>query len=905
MNNTIMSIPIKYYILWLTIFMVSFGSMPTYARNGVKELRCEYLVNPVGIDIANPRLSWEIVSDERNVLQEAYEIRVATSEEAVKEGRSLLWDSGKVFSAESVNIEYKGPALSPMQRVFWQVRVWTGKGRPTAWSEPSYWETGLLDAGNWKANWISSPFDKPDEKIRPCSYFRKDFQVIKQVQTARLYISALGLYEAYLNGKKVGDQLFTPGWTSYNKRVQYQTYDITAMLSGTNVIGAIVGDGWYRGFIGTNQNYYGDQTALIAQLQINYTDGTTEVIVTDGSWKATKGAILFSDIYHGEIYDARLESQGWDKIGFNDKTWVNSMIYDHSKEILIAQQSVPVKAIQEIHPLKLIQTAKGETVYDMGQNMVGYVRLKVIGKAGEKVALKFAEVLDKAGNFYTENLRTASATDMYILKGDGEEVYEPRFTYHGFRYVKIEGFPGTPGLNTITGIVIHSDMEPTGKFACSDSLVNQLQHNIQWSQKGNFFDIPTDCPQRDERLGWTGDAQVFMPTAAFNYNVAPFFTRWLGDLSVDQLPDGSVPNVIPDVTKNEGSAGWADASVIVPWNLYLAYGDRRILEKQYPSMKTWVEYMRGRAGNDYVWDGDPQFGDWQALVPSYVNTPELVTDKDMVATAYYYYSTTLLARIAIIIGRTEDAAYYSKLADKIKWAFSLAFIDSSGRLTSDTQTAYLLAIAFDLLPSNILKQATGYLASYIENVGHLTTGFIGTPLLCKTLTDLGRVDLAYKLFMRKEYPSWLYPVTQGATTIWERWDGIQPDGTFQNPGMNSFNHYAYGAVGEWLYQYVVGIRPDEKDPGYRHIILAPHPGGGLTNARGEYESMYGTIVSDWSVSGGKMIYHAVIPPNSKATVILPVQKEEAIKIDGKRVKPDATNSIEIGSGDYRIEFDYK
>jgi alpha-L-rhamnosidase len=490
------------------------------------------------------------------------------------------------------------------------------------------------------------------------------------------------------------------------------------------------------------------------------------------------------------------------------------------------------------------------------------------------------------------------------LKGGGEEIFEPHFTYHGFRYVKMEGFPGIPDLNTITGVVIHSDMQPAGSFSCSDSLIYQLQHNIQWSQKGNFFDVPTDCPQRDERFGWTGDARVFCSTAAFNFNVASFFTKWLGDLAADQSPNGSVPDVIPDVSMGGGSSAWADAVVIVPWNLYLAYGDKRILENQYPSMKAWVEYMRGRAGNDYVWDGDTQFGDWQALVPSYVDNPDLITNKDLIATAYYCYTTGLLAKTATVLGKTGDAEVYLKLAQKIKLAFSLSFVDPSGRLTSDTQTAYLLAIAFDLLSPKSTKRAVDYLASYIESVGHSTTGFVGTPLLCKTLSDHGRADLAFKLLMRKEYPSWLYPVTKGATTIWERWDGIRPNGAFQDKAMNSFNHYSYGSVGEWLYSYIAGLNTDELQPGYRHIVLSPHPGGGLTWAKAEYESMYGRIVSFWRLENGRMIYQIQIPCNTTAEVILPLLKSSKLLVNGKSVNWESGTKISLGSGNYHIEFDY-
>jgi alpha-L-rhamnosidase len=899
-----MNFQISYNRKLLAFLLATIFCFSVFGESKVRYLTCEYQVNPLGIDVEKPRLSWKIVSDKENILQAAYEIRVADSEQGLESNTNLVWSSGKVLTGESVNVEYNGPALFPMQPVFWQVRVWTGKGKPTQWSAPAYWETGLINPKNWKADWITSSLDKPNEPIRPCSYFRKDFSVSKKVQSARVYVSALGLYELYINGKKVGDKLFAPGWTSYKKRIHYQAYDVTELLSEQNSIGAILGDGWYRGTIGNDQNYYGNRTALIAQLQLNFTDGTSEVIVTDGTWKTSTGTILFSDIYHGEIQDARREQTGWNNIGFNDKAWGNAVILNHPKDMLISQQGVPVKAIQELHPIKLFKTPGGETVFDMGQNMVGWVRLKVTGKPGDKVMLSFGEVLDAKGNFYTQNLRSASATDIFILKGGGEEIFEPHFTYHGFRYVKVEGFSGIPDLNTITGVLIHSDMQPTGNFTCSDSLINQLQRNIQWSQKGNFLDVPTDCPQRDERFGWTGDAQVFCSTAAFNFNVAPFFTKWLGDLAADQSPNGSVPDVVPDVTMGGGSSAWSDAAVIVPWNLYLAYGDKRILEKQYPSMKAWVEYMQKRAGKDYIWDGDPQFGDWQALIPSYVDKPDLITNKDLIATAYFCYSTGLLAKIAAILGKTVDAQSYLKLAGKIKLSFSLSFVDPSGRLTSDTQTAYLLAIAFDLLPPKSKKRAVDYLANYVELVGHLTTGFVGTPLLCKTLAENGYADMAFKLLLRKEYPSWLYPVTQGATTIWERWDGIRPDGSFQDKAMNSFNHYSYGSIGEWLYQYIAGLNPCESQPGYKHFVLSPHPGGGLTRAKAEFESMYGKVISGWKLENGKMFYQVEIPPNTTATIVLPLQKPGLVKMNGKKLQMKNGNRFVVGSGKYQIEFGY-
>jgi alpha-L-rhamnosidase len=899
--------------LLTVVFLFSSLTVSAAGSTSVEELTCEYHTNPVGIDVQNPRLSWKIVSDKENVFQTAYEIRVADSPSNLNRKNRLIWNSGKVSSDQSVNVEYNGPVLESMQRVYWQVRVWDNQNKATKWSEPAFWETGILNPELWTASWITMENEKEMEGSKPSHFLRKEFATSKSIKTARIYVSALGLYELYLNGEKVGDELFTPGWTSYKKRIQYQTYDVTDMIKPNNALGAILGDGWYRGNIGfrNQRNYYGDKLALIAQLQITYSDGSTETIGTDESWKATTGPIIFSDIYNGETYDARLEMPGWATSDFNDSSWGTVAHLDHPKNILIAPQGVPVKAVEEISPIEIITTPKGETVFDMGQNMVGWVRLKVQGKRGDAVTLKFAEVLDKEGNFYIENLRAAKATDVYILKGEGEEIYEPRFTFHGFRYVKLENFPGTPQLDDITGVVIYSDMEPTGTFACSDSLINQLQHNIQWGQKGNFLDVPTDCPQRDERLGWTGDAQVFAPTAAFNFNVAPFYTKWMKDVAADQGPDGKVNHVVPDVLNGAGgSTAWADAAIIVPWQTYLAYGDKRILEEQYSSMKAWVEYMKNRAGDDYLWIGDTHYGDWLAFATTRSDYPGATTEKDLIATAYFSYSSGLLAKIAEILGKSDDAEKYSALSGKVKNAFINEFVTPGGRLVSHTQTAYSLALAFDLLPENLVPKAAEYLAGDVDKFKHLTTGFVGTPLLCKTLSDHGYEDLAFMLLNRKDYPSWLYPVTQGATTIWERWDGQKPDGTFQNAGMNSFNHYAYGAIGEWLYNYVAGIQIDPENPGYKHFFLAPHPGGGLTHAKAVYKSMYGEIKSDWKIEGNQMIYDVTIPANTSATITLPsASVNEVLRNDAplKSVSDnfhqnDGSVTLKLGSGEYRFSY---
>jgi len=900
--------------IWVNLFTIVllcssfavFGAKTTT----VTDLVCEYHTNPIGIDIMKPRLSWKITSTETNVMQSAYEIKVT---DKTAKGK-VLWNSGKTNSDKSVNIAYEGPELVSMQRVYWQVRVWDSNGKASDWSEPAFWEMGILKPELWTANWITLENEIKLDGSKPCTYLRKEFSTSKKVKSANVYVSSLGLYQLFINGKKVGNDLFTPGWTSYNKRIQYQTYDVTSMLQPKNAIGAKLGDGWYRGNIAweNQRNYYGDKLALIAQLHIIYTDGTSETFASDESWKAVTGPILFSDIYNGETYDARKEMPGWSAVGFNDSSWGKVAVLNNSKAHLIAPQGPPVKAIEEIKPIKMLTTPKGETVFDMGQNMVGWARLKVSGKKGDNVTLKFAEVLDKDGNFYTDNLRAAKVTDHYTLKGDGEEIYEPSFTFHGFRFVQLIDFPGTPAIDNITGIVIHSAMEPTGSFSCSEPLINQLQHNIQWGQKGNFLDVPTDCPQRDERLGWTGDAQVFSPTAAFNFDVAGFYTKWMKDVAADQLPDGKVPHVIPDVLKGGGgSTAWADASLVVPWTTYLAYGDKRILEVQYPSMKAWVEYMHGRAGDDNLWTGDGHFGDWLAFATNRSDYTGATTEKDLIATAYYAYSSGLLAKVAKIIGKNDDAAKYAQLSDQIKKAFVNEFVAPSGRLVSHTQTAYLLAIAFDLLPADLVSKSAAYLAEDVNKFKHLTTGFVGTPLLCKTLSAQSYDELAFMLLNRKEYPSWLYPVTQGATTIWERWDGQKPDGTFQDVGMNSFNHYAYGAIGEWLYTYVAGIRIDEENPGYKHFFLAPHPGGGLTNAKATFKSIHGEISSAWKTEGGNMVYEVSIPANTTATVVLPSASIDKVSVNNAALKDDKSKSaqqvgktvkLNLGSGKYTFSY---
>ena len=860
---------------------------------GVKRLRCEWKVDPV-IDVAKPRFSWELQTAEKNVMQTSYDVQVARSEEELGRGK-FVWDSGVVKSDASVEVEYAGPALESERIYFWRVRVSDNQGHTGTWSKTARFEMGLLSGADWKARWITPDLAEDTTKSNPAPLLRREFTVNgkKKIERARLYATAEGLYEMELNGKRVGDQYFTPGWTAYDFRFQYQTYDVAGMVkSGTNCLGAMLGDGWFRGHMAFDgrKNNYGTKVALLAQLVITFTDGTQEIVASEGSWKAATGAVLVSDIYDGETYDARLEKKGWSAAGYDDKEWKGVTVVEAPKAKLVAAAGPAVKEVEEIKAVKVLRTPAGDTVVDMGQNMVGWVKFRVTAPAGTTITLRHAEVLDKAGNFYTENLRDAKQTIRYTACGCGEDAFEPHFTFQGFRYVAVSGWPGEVKPEDFTGVVVHSAMERTGHFESSSSLLNQLEHNILWGQKGNFLDVPTDCPQRDERLGWTGDAQVFSPTASFNFETVAFYEKWLKDLALDQQDDGAVPHVIPNIlshTTRKGdsaSSGWADVSTVVPWTVYQAFGDKRVLEEQYPSMKAWVEYMRKQAADNYLYNTGFTFGDWLAFATTDSDYPGATTDKDFIQTAYFAHSTDLLAKTAAVLGKKEDAAEYEELEKKIKAAFLREFVTPNGRLSSNTQTAYVLALTFNLLPESMRAEAADRLSADVKKFGHLTTGFLGASNLCWALSDSGHMDEAYMLLNRTEYPSWLYPVTKGATTIWERWDGIKEDGSFQDAGMNSFNHYAYGAIGMWMYSVVAGIGIDETRPGYKHILIAPRPGGGLTYARASVESEYGKVASGWEISGGRFVLKIEVPANTTATVKMPGGKVE-----------------EVGSGSWEFE----
>ena len=878
-----------------------------FAQVKIQHLLTENLTNPIGLDVQQPRFSWQLVSDKRNIAQTAYEIIVSAD-------KGPLWKSGKVASNQSVQVSYAGTALQSGKKYTWELRVWDNNGKPSPWSEPAFFQTALFDTTDWKAKWIEAGF--AEDATRPAILFRNQFSINKKITSATLYITAHGMYEVQLNGNKVGDAYLTPGWTSYNKRLQYQVYDVTNMLSnGNNAIGATVGNGWYRGYLAweDNKNIYGSKLGLLAQLNITYSNGTSETIVTDEKWKSSTGAIKSVEIYHGETYDAREEKKGWSRAGFNDAGWKGVNLPTVAFNNLVATENEPVKKHETFKAIKLFTTPAGDKVLDFGQNLVGWVVVNVSGNAGDKIVIKHAEVLDKAGNFYTENLRAAKATATYILKGGAPESFESHFTFYGFRYIKIENYPGEIKPENFTAVALYSDMKPTGTFTSSNALINQLQHNIQWGQRGNFLDVPTDCPQRDERLGWTGDAQAFSRTATFNFGVNNFFLKWMKDVAADQGADGKIPFVIPNVLGSGagGSTGWADVATIIPWNIYLAYGDKKILENQYPSMKAWVKYMTDSSKND-LWNTGFHFGDWLFYRPSDDNDGRsAVTDKYLIAQCFYANSVQLLINTAKVLNNTADEAIYKALLKKVKDAFLREYLTPNGRLISGTQTAYVLALNFDMLPENLRTQAAERLAENVKSYGnHLTTGFLGTPYLCHVLTRFGYTDIAFKLLLKEDYPSWLYPVKMGATTIWERWDGQKPDSSFQTPGMNSFNHYAYGAIGDWMYRILVGLDTYEDGVGYKHIKIMPHIGGGFTNAAASLQTYYGTVSSGWKIENDKLLMDIEIPANATATVYVPAANAGTITESGKAVstltdvKVSGTENgyvlLQVGSGKYHF-----
>lgn len=822
----------------------------------------------LGIGRPRPRLSWKTTAPDA-WRQAGYEIAVE------RDGGTS--DSWRVDSNESVLVAWLADPLKSRERAAVRVRVWGEDGDVSGWSDAGYVEAGLLEPDDWSAQVVGPAWPEDRESDRQPPLVRRTFDLDGPVARARLYVTAHGLYEAEINGLRVGNDVLSPGWTVYGSRLRYYTYDVTHLLvAGENAVGAWLADGWYRGrfgFHGGRRNLYGEDIGLIAQLEVSMVDGRLVTIATDARWEAAVGPISFSELYNGETYDARREIPRWSTPGVVGGTWTPVAVGPIDTGTLVAPDGPPVRCTEELLPVEVLSTPSGRPVLDFGQNFAGRLRIRVDGPAGTTVVLRHAEVMQD-GEIYTRPLREAAATDTYVLAG-GPAVWEPRFTMHGFRYAEVSGWPGEIHPGDVVGLVCHTDMERTGWFETSDALVNRLHENVRWSMRSNFVDIPTDCPQRDERLGWTGDIQVFAPTASFLYDCSGLLISWLQDVAVEQLPDGTVPWYVPVIpgddpwTPIRPGAVWGDTAVLTPWDLYTRFGDTNILADQYKSARGWVDLVDRLAGPSHLWNTGFQLGDWLDPAAPPDDPAAASTDKYLVATAYFARSAHRLAETARVLGREGDAQRYAALAAAVRAAFATEYVLDGGRLKSDAQTAYALAIAFDLYPDEASTRLGGKRLAELVREGRdrIATGFAGTPLVTDTLTMTGEIERAYALLLNRACPSWLYTVVSGGTTIWERWDSQLPDGTVNPGGMTSFNHYALGAVADWLHRSVAGIAPAA--PGYREILFEPRPGGGLTFAGAEHETPYGRAAIRWEVTDGTCTVQVRVPTGTTAHVVLP------------------------------------
>lgn len=882
----------------------------------ITHLRTNHVANPLGFAIEQPTFSW-IVEDTPDTIQTAAQVLV--SRDAAFE--RPIFDSGRVPGQGIDSLAYRPPiALEPRTRYFWKVRVWGETEH--AESAPAWFETARMGEP-WQAEWITP--DTEDTSLHPILY--RQFELPARVASARAYICGLGLYHFELNGEKVGDETLTPYCNAYDRWIQYQTFDITdQLIPGLNWIAVMLGNGWYKGRYGAGGGsvaFYGDRFALIAELHITLENGDELRICTDPDWKAQPAPVIESDIFDGEVYDARI-TRAVPAPGAS--FGVRPIDLDTTR--LEARRSLPVGIIETRRPVALLNTPAGETVLDMGQNMTGWARFRTNAPAGTRIRLQFGEVLQE-GNFFRENLRTARAEYVYIADGT-DAVVEPVFTFFGFRYVRITGWPGELNPDDFTGCVVHSRMDITGTIETSNPKVNQLFSNALWSQKGNFLDIPTDCPQRDERLGWTGDIQVFAGTACFNMESAAFLARFAYDLDKEQAKTGGmVPHIVPMVNLKEGgAAAWADVATILPWALYEFYGDPDVLARQFESMRAWVEYIRRvdeSTGGRRLWTEGKHFGDWLSLDASDPSDRRGGTPHDFIASAFYCYSAGLVAKAARVLGRTEEAAAYGRLAEEIRAAIQREYFTATGRLAVPTQTGYVLALFMDLAPEGSRGRVAADLIARLkkDNV-HLRTGFVGTPYLCRVLSNNGANELAYTLLLNEGFPSWLYAVNLGATTIWERWDALDATGSMRSPRpnpfnpdesarsarMNSLNHYAYGSIVEWMFRDMCGLNPTaggDAATGFRTARIAPKPDRSLQWARARYRSAAGLYASGWRYDAtGRLTLEITIPFNASATVVLPDARLDEVTLDGCPVDHGAqvgdSVALSLGAGSHTLAY---
>jgi len=860
----------------------------------ITDCKLNHLANPMGFDIDVPVVSW-VTTEARGRVQKTARVLVSLSESFA----DCLYDSGE--RGDIVNTGFELPVvLEPMTRYYWKVQVTDDTG-DWAESEPQWFETARSVTGvgvPWQAKWITPDADKSTQ-CAVCTHIPVD----RPVKRARAYALGLGVYELWLNGEKQGDECLLPGFHAYDSWLQYQSFPLE-LSQGDNLLELVLGDGWYKGNFGLIKRFenYGDRLAAIAEIHIWYEDGSETIIGTDESWRARLSRVVESGIYSGEVYDASLDTG--DSFGVKE--------IDLGYDRLCPRLSPPITVHERIKPIEVIHTPAGETVLDMGQNMVGWLQFRCQATKGARIHLQFGEILQK-GNFYNDNLRTARAEFTYISDGVPRDVRQ-HFTFYGFRYVKLEGWQGPVDPEDFTGLVIHSHMDARGTLNTSDTLVNQLVHNALWGMKGNFLDVPTDCPQRDERYGWTGDAQIFSGTACYFMDTAAFYAKYGRDLYLEQKKlDGSVPDVVPVANFiGDASTAWAEAATIIPWNVYLHSGDVNLLRRQYDSMKAWVDYMKRQDdadGSKRLWLTGTHYADWLALDGNWPGGVFGGTDPGFIASAYYYYSTSLVAKAARILDRQTDALFYAKLAEEIRAAFEGAYFTPSGRLAIDTMTGYVVALYMGLTPDYAVEQTRfGLLNRLQKNFYHLNTGFVGTPYLCRVLSENGMNDFAYHLLMEKGYPGWLYEVLMGATTIWERWNSVEPDGNMSGTEMNSLNHYSYGSIVEWMFRNMAGIKPCEDRPGFKRFTLEPKPNYRIGSAEAWLDSAAGRIESAWRIEDGRLYFRFVVPFDAEAEILLPDADIRSIRTqcagleDSGLRQVGASVALRVGCGEYRFEY---